>query len=88
MDSGRAVRAERLVPDLGQLGGGAGGETERAEGLGQPGEVGLAPTEFCSRVSKNIPARMSISTQNWARVKPTRSRDSATVAGAGSWQGW
>ena len=33
----------------------------------------IAPTEFCSRVSKNMPARISIITQNWARVKPARS---------------
>lgn len=41
----------------------------------------IAPTEFCSRVSKNIPARMSMSTQNWARLKPMRSRCRARVPG-------
>ena len=30
----------------------------------------MAPVEFCSRVSKNIPAMINISTQNWALVKP------------------
>ena len=35
--------------------------------------VAIAPMEFCSRVSKNSPARMSMRTQNWARVNPIES---------------